>query len=662
MKKILFILFLNSFLSGYSNTRPGYYRFPAIYKNTIVFTAEGDLWIVSVEGGIANRLTTHHGLESHPSISPDGTTVAFSAQYEGPTEVYTIPIDGGIPVRRTFGGVNTTVAGWTPDGKIIYSTRKYSSLPNNQLVTIDLQSGKEELIPLAQADEGTFSSTGEILFFTRLPFQGSYTKRYKGGTVQNLWKFTSGSEEAIPLTSDYPGTSKAPMYYNGRIYFLTDRDGTMNIWSMDEDGSDLVQHTFHQGWDISNPELSDGIIVYQLVADIYIYDITASADKKIEIMLSSDFDQLREKWIKKPIDYLTSASISPKGDYVILTARGQVFCTPSEEGRLVRVTRKEGVRYRNARFLPDGKHIVVLSDETGEYEFWKFPSNGTGEGEIITSDGDVLRWQGIPSPDGKWLAYTDKNYRIWLLNLEKGAPYQFDESAVGNFSDLKWSPDSKWLAYVTAADNRYSQIKLFNVENHRTIFLTSDRIDSYDPAWSTDGKWLYFLSDRHFRNSVSSPWGPRQPEPYYENTTKVYMVGLIPGEKSPFKPADELFRDTDKNEVKKDTQSTDPDKKKGRDENTAEQKQTFPEVQISHEGIQHRVTEVPVPPGDYYNLSVTKDHLFWMGQDASRKRKLLSLKIDSKDPKSKTVIEDLRGYELSMDGKKMLIQKSSEIY
>ena len=308
--------------AGLSAGRNGYYRFPALHNDTVVFTSEGDLWSVDLKGGMAVRLTTHPGSETNPAISPDGTTLAFSAQYEGPTEVYTMPLAGGLPVRRTFAGITSTVIGWTPDGKVLYATQKYSTLPSTQLVVLDLQKNSESVLPLSQAADGTFLSDGSALYFTRLPFQGSYTKRYKGGTAQNIWKYGMGGPEAAPLTADYPGTSKNPMIWKDRVYFISDRDGTMNLWSMDLGGRDLKQLTFHKGYDASSPSLHNGKVVYQVVADLYAYDIAAQNDRKIDITLPSDFDQMRERWVSKPLDYLTSAHLSPTGDRLALVSRG----------------------------------------------------------------------------------------------------------------------------------------------------------------------------------------------------------------------------------------------------------------------------------------------------------------------------------------------------
>jgi tricorn protease len=292
----------------------------------------------------------------------------------------------------------------------------------------------------------------------------------------------------------------------------------MNLWSMNPEGGDLRQETNHKGWDIKSPAQQGGRIVYQLGADIHLYDIKGRADRLVPITLSTDLDQLREKWVKTPIDYLTTYNISPAGDRVVLTARGQVFVAPAEQGRFIRLTQNNRVRYRHATFTPDGKNVLALSDETGETEFVTLPANGVGSEQPLTSDASVLRFEGVPSPDGKWIGYTDKNEEIWVFNVSQKKNTRILKTEEGGPRHLAWSPDSKWLAYVKSATNFFDQICLYNVETGKTLDLTSDRVDSHHPVWSRDGKWIYFLSDRVFQSVVPSPWGPRQPEPYFDKT------------------------------------------------------------------------------------------------------------------------------------------------
>src|SRR5581483_3976730 len=304
--------------------------------------------------------------------------------------------------------------GWTPDGKILYATHFFSGLSEAQLATIDAKN-RVERIPLRQASQGCYDPRG-VLFFTRLERQPSFTKRYEGGSAENLWRYDPG-KEAVPLTSDYPGTSRNPMWRKNRIYFLTDRDGTMNLWSMDENGKHLEQHTKHRGFDIKSASLSQGRIVYQLAADLRLYDTASGQDRVVPVELPSDFENLREHWINNPMQYLSAVHFGPAGDKVVLTSRGRVFVTPFKEGRLVDISEHQPGRFREARLMPDGKSVVALSTESGEVELWLYPANGKGPGRQLTRDADVLRWEAIPSPDGKWIAHQDKDQRLWLYNI-----------------------------------------------------------------------------------------------------------------------------------------------------------------------------------------------------------------------------------------------------
>lgn len=655
----------------------GFYRSPTLHGETLVFVSEGDLWRVPASGGTAQRLTSHPGTEGHPSISPDGTTLAFTAEYEGPREVYTMPVEGGLPVRRTFDGANTTVAGWTPAGLLLVRSTVDSTLPDDRLSTLDLATGRREAIPLAQASEGTVSPETGTLYFTRLPHQGSSTKRYEGGWIQNLWRFTPGDAEASRIPTDFKGTRRNPMWWRGRVYFISDRDGIMNVWSCLPDGAEPQQHTRHRDFDVAAASLHNGRIAYQSGADLWLYDLATGTDGLVPIRLASDFDQQRERWIKKPTEYLTAAHLSPNGDRLVLTARGQVFVAPVEQGRHVEAPRAPGIRYRNARFLPDGKSLVVLSDATRELEFWKLAADGLSEPTQITTNGTVFRFPAVPSPDGHWLAWTDKNLRLWIHHIERRETRMITETRTEAPSDLSWSPDSQWLAFSQTATNSYQQIHLCRVTNGSLTAVTSDRTDSRNPVWSPDGKWLYFLSDRELRTLVPSPWGPRQPDPFFTETTRIYHLALRRDLRSPFAPKDEL---APAEPEKKD--GSEPEKK-GADAATNAPAASLPStstststssttntpsgavsVVIDLEGLPARLHQVPVPAGNYEELEVTAKHLLWIARDTGfdAKRNLRQLEITPKDPKPKTLVEDVRSFELSADRKKLLIRKGDDFH
>lgn len=691
-------------VTGLSAGTAGYYRFPAIHGDTIVFTAEGDLWQASAAGGTAHRLTTHPALEILPAISPDGKWVAFTGQYEGPQEVYVMPLTGGLPRRLTWEGEAALVRGWTPDGRVLYATRHYATLPSSQLVAIHPESGERTFIPLAQADEAAFGADGRTLYFTRYSFQGSHAKRYEGGTAQNLWRLDPGADAAVQYHPEYKGVSRWPMFSAGRVYFASERDGTSNLWSMKPDGSDLRQHTKHADFGVKSPQHHGGRIVYQNGADLWILDTRDGRNERLALTLASDFDQTRETWVDKPAEQITGFALSPTGDRLALVARGRIFVAPaSGPGRLVEATRASDVRYRSVEFASDGKSLVVLSDQSGEVEFWRLPANGIGAAQPITRGAETLRMSGLLSPDGKWIASAERDQELWIFNAETGEGVLVDKSRHRDFdgASLDWSPDSRWLAYVRTAPSGNPVIFLYDRETKQTVAATSDRVESSEPAFSPDGKWLYFLSERNFNSLVGSPWGSRQPEPFLDRTVKIYQLALGRETRSPFQAPDELSADEAKAGAKKPADATD-DKPAKKDEEQPDKpaepegdepakpdapkedaapakaggkaaparpaRPTKVKVEVVTEGLTERLWEVPVPAGNYNNLSVAAGTLFVLDRDATAlpptgpgpspgSNRLVAIAIKNRDIETTTVLAGMSTYRLSADGKKLLIRQ-----
>ena len=464
------------------------------------------------------------------------------------------------------------------------------------------------------------------MFFTRLDRQPSFTKRYKGGSAENIWKYSNGAE-AIPLTADYTGTSKDAMWWKGRVYFLSDRDGIMNLWSMDENGKQVKQLTKHKGFDIKSASLSEGKIVYQLGADLRLFDIASGQDRAIPIQLPSDFDSLREHWVKNPIEYLSSVHFSPDGNSIVLTARGRVFVAPAKQGRFVDVSERAPGRFREARMMPDGKSVVVISTESGEAEVWTYAANGKGGGSQLTTGGDVLRWEAIPSPDGKWLAHQDKNQQLWLYSVSGKTNKKLATSVNGDndgpaFADVHWSGDSRWFTYAENATNSFQRIMLYNVETGSTTTLTTDRYNSGSAVWNSDGKWIYFVSDRALKSTVRSPWGSRLPDPFFDRSNKIYALSLKKGLVSPFQPADELHPAAAEKAAEAKSGEKEADKakaEKATDKSTETHK--IEKVDIDLDGIATRLVEVPVPPGNYHDLQAVGEKLCWIDSDAANQEK-----------------------------------------
>ncbi|RYY58134.1 MAG: protease [Chitinophagaceae bacterium] len=623
----------------------GYYRMPSISGNTIVFVAEGDLWKYNLSAKTTARLTTHAGLEDMPFLSPDGKQLVFSGQYEGPSELYLMSVDGGIPKRLTYDlGATSQATGWTSDNKIIISSSVESSIPSLQLSILDPVTLSRQPIPLWQASFGSTDNNG-TLYFTRFPNQGSKTKRYKGGFIEQVWKF-DGKNEAVNLTADFDGTSTNPVFYKDRVYFLSDRDGTMNLWSMNASGKDLVQHTQSKAWDLQNPSISNGQVVYQKGADLWLYNIETKKEQLLDITLLSDFDQRKPKWVRGPVSGITDAAISPNGAYAAIISRGRVFVSPAKSDRWVEPVRKSGIRFKDAQFI-NNKTLAVLSDASGEYEVWKMSADGSDTAVQVTRNSKVLINMYAVSPDEKLIAYKDKNETFHVAEVSSGKIIYKLDSLPGSIEEFSWSPDNRFLAYTEALENTNLRISVLDRSTWKSTPITTDRLNSYQPSWTADSSWVYFVSERHLVSTVTSPWGSRAPEPYYTQTKHLYALALDSTAKFPFLATDSWLNDTTFTR-----DNTKPaDTKKPKKEKPAPR--TYDWTAISK-----RIYTVPTKNANIDNSAIANGYLYWTesGLDPDAPSKLFALKMEeSKTYEPTEVASGVVGVQAAADGKKLIL-------
>ncbi|QEC76997.1 S41 family peptidase [Mucilaginibacter ginsenosidivorax] len=639
-----------SFSFAYSQQK-GYYRTPCISKNTVVFTAEGDLWKYDLASSTSTRLTTNAGVEQNPAISPDGKQLAFTGQYEGVAEIYLMDINGGVPKRLTYDydGRNEFISGWTKEGDILYRTTAISALPNPQMVKLNPATGKKQVIPLWQASLGCYDDNG-VLYFTRFPNQGSKTKRYKGGLIEQVWKF-DGRQEATNLTGDFDGTSTSPMYYNGRIYFLSDRDGTMNLWSMDTGGKNLKQQTFSKGWDLQTPGIYESKVVYQKGADIWLYDINTNQERILDINLTSDFDQRKPRWIKGPVNSISFSDISPNGNYVAIVSRGRVFVSPAKSDRWVEINPKSGIRAKDVHFIND-KSIAVLSDQNGEFEVWKMSADGIDKPVQMTRKSTTTIALFKVSPNGKFVAYSDKNEVLRIADATTGEIKFTYDKTYGGIAELSWSPNSLLLNVTESIENTNMQISMVDTRTMKMKAVTTTRLNSYSPAWSADNNWLYFVSERNLYSKTRGPWGPRQPEPYYTQTAGIYAMPLDTGAKFPFLQTDSWLTDSVFTAMEKKKMEKKADKKS--------KSVVAPAKVYDWATAMQSVYQVPVKSGNITSVAIAGGFLYWLdsGPDGENDGgKIFALKIEeSKKYEPTEVASFVRDFSVSANGKKILIQ------
>lgn len=621
------------------SAEPGYYRSPTIAGETLVFTAEGDLWRHHPDQATPVRLTSHRAEETGAQISPDGQQLAFVANYEGVPEVYVMPLSGGTPTRLSFENSQVRLQGWTPNGEVLYSTDNVVG-PANQwmLRTVEPSSGQATTLPLTDAIEGTYRDSGDTLFFTRFGLQatGDNARYYRGGAMGEIWSFNpSTDDEAQLLTGTHEGSVRQPMYWADRVYFISDASGTPNIWSMTPAGEDFRQHTAYTEGDyqVWSASLSEGQLVYQYGADLRQLDLDDGVTRKLSLTLPSDFTERQERWLADPLDYITQVAFGSGTEQVALTARSQVALASAGPRRLVEIQTPAGSRTREAILDHTGDWVYAFNDHTGENEIWRFPADGSAGAEQLTDDGSTFRWSLSLSPDGQYLAHDDKDGQLWIMNLGSGEQQLVSNQGFGHrgFRDLVWSPDSQRLAYTKEPqEGPRLQVFLYDLAAQEKAQLTTDKYESYSPTFSADGGWLYFLSDRHFDPQPRSPWGDRNMGPMFDQRTRIYGVSLHEEACFPFAPPAEIQHCSDSAEF----------------------------TQVAWEGLTERLWPVPVEPDNYFNLQAGTDFLYVQSRPAGGQQNTLhSIALaDNHAGERQTFARDVANYQLSHERDRLLIQ------
>jgi len=643
---------------------PGYYRYPTLHNDTLVFTAEGDLWKIKLGAEYAQRLTTHPAEEKESSISPDGKWVAYSANYSGTPEVYVIPIQGGLAKRISFENVGVKVHGWSPDSRVLYSYNgRVGPAGNWTLKQVDPISLIASSIPLADAVEGSIDTDGNTLYFTQFGLQISTdnARAYQGGAKGELWKYTLGSnKEATQLTSKHKGSVRTPMASGERLYFVSNQSGSDNIWSMKLNGRDQEQHTQYQDWEVRNARLSANKIVYQLAADIKIFDIPSEQSSVVDIALTSDFPELREHWVNDPLKNLTSAKQAGASKKVVLTARGRVAIASTDGSRLIEIATPKDSRTRKAILSHDKKSVYALNDSSGELEIWKYPADGSKGAEQMTFDGSIFRWDLYLSPDGKSIAHDDKNGDLWLLDLDSKKNENLLPNNAGTFpiASLTWSSDSQLIAITHAGVKaERSQILLIDTLSKKHQTLTSEKYASFSPTFSSDSNWLYFLSDRYFNSFPNSPWGDRNMGASFDRKTQIFAIALKEDAEFPFERPTELdgLKNTDKATDEKDGSAAAPES----DVSKETKADDLPKVTVDWQNITERLWQVPVSSGNYSKMLANKKFLYVLDKitEPNSRAELKSIKMEPKS-KPNTFLRSVQSFSLSNDGKTMFLQKA----
>jgi tricorn protease len=639
-------------------------RYADISKDAVVFSYAGDLWSSSRQGGAAHRLTSGPGDKLYPKYSPDGKWIAFTASYDGNPDIYVIPSGGGEPKRLTFHPSNDIVLGWTPDGKsVLFRSDRISSPPfrTTRLFTVSMQGGLPTVLPVPRGDLTTFSPDGNKIAYIESSQENRTWKRYRGGWSLPIaiYDLKKNTYEELPKSA---GMDLFPMWHDNTIYFISDRDGVMNLFRYDLASKQTKKLTDYKEYDIKWPSIGPDAIVYENGGVLYEYNLQSGNTKNIPIEVRAEDLEARME-IKNVAKTVAAFGLSPSGARAVLESRGNVFTVPAEHGSIRNVSSEHSsVHEMNPTWSPDGKSIAYLSDKSGEYELYTRPQMGGAEIRV-TSDGGVYRYGPVWSPDSKKLLYWDKLHRLWYVAIEDKKPVHVDQNGYNDIADGNWSPDSAWIAYSKGDRRGAGQMFVYSLEHKKSTKISDGFYNDTNPVFDPDGKYLFFQSQRYYFPSI----GQLDQRFSYYTTDGVFALTLKADEESPVKPQsdEEKAADKDKKDDKADSGKKDDAKKDDKkDEKKDEKKEEAPKpVHIDLEGIQTRVAPLPIASGIYANLAARKGKVFFLAQPQEARaqgtdhdqdpRNVLHV-FDLEKREDKELLSGIDGYDLSYDGKKVI--------
>ncbi len=629
-------------------------RFPAISGNQIVFTYAGDLYTVDKIGGLARKLTNdENGYEMFARFSPDGKYIAFTGQYDGNTEVYLIPAEGGNPKRLTYTatlgrddigdrmGPNNIVMTWRDNSNIVFRSRKQTFNDfKGQLFLTNINGGLPEELPLPSGGFCSYSPDKSKLAYNRVFREFRTWKYYKGGMADDIWIYDFKTKQTENITGS-PTQDIFPMWNNDKIYFVSERERPTNLYCYDLNTKETRKVTDFKEFDIKFPSIGGNAIVFENGGFIYLFDLTTQKTQKVTIRIANDFITGRSM-LKDASKFINSFSLAPDGKRIAFDARGAVWSVPAKTGITKRLTQTTGVHDRDVAWSPDGKYIAFISDRTGEDEIWLVNQDGSSEPVQITKNGDTYKYSPIWSPDSKKLLWSDKLLRIQYVDIETKAVTLVSQAKSWEFREYNWSPDSKWITYIYPERRSVSRVYIYELTSKNAYPVTDGWYDASGPVFSSDGKYLFFTSNRDFNPVYSwTEWNHA-----YTDMTKVYFVTLAKDTPNPFAPEnDEVTVKKEEKTASDGNSETKDDKKKG----DAPKVIT---VKVDVDGIIDRILAIPVEASNYWGISAVGENVYYVKNKRDEKPCLMTFNL--KDNKE-TNLGEFGTYEISADTKKMLV-------
>lgn len=656
---LLALMFATTFLTAQVNAR--LFQQPDVSDTHIAFSYGGDIWTVPKEGGTASRLSSAKGNEAFPRFSPDGSQLAFSGNYDGNTDIYVMPTLGGVPTRVTHHGMNDRLLDWHPDGKhLLYASSMESGKQRfSQFYKVSNKGGLPEKLPIAYGEFASYSADGQKVAYTDRSRIFRTWKRYRGGTAADVWIFDLKTLAAKNIT-DNTANDELPMWVGNKVYYLSDNgpDQRFNIWVFDTQTNAKKQVTHFKDFDVHFPSNGDKEIVYEAGGKLYLLDLKTEQSKAVDIQVGTDLISIKPR--KESVEkYVQNMSIAPDGKRVVVEARGELFSLPAEKGITKNLTRSSGVAERFPAWSPNGKYIAYWSDKSGEYELTVRDLTMGAKEKKLTTLGPGFRYRLYWSPDSKKLAYVDQSMTIRLFNMETNTTDKIDqdislfEGGLRNWR-CSWSSDSRWMAYNRTLDNQNSAIFLYNTDKKSITQVTDGFYSDMNPTFDPEGKYLYCVTNRSFTpvySDFDNSWS-------YPNATQLAAIALREDVVSPLSPENDTVAISSVEEEKE----GDEEKSEDKEEKEAD-KEDENLVKIDLDNFERRLVVLPPKAGNMGRLSATKGKVLFarFPNSGTNGGESSLMYYDLKEKESKTIVKGVNFYQLSADGKKVLVRKGNSV-
>jgi tricorn protease len=625
-------------------------RQPNASKDHIVFVHADDIWVTTMNGGDARRLTSAMGTELNPKISPDGKWVAFTGQYDGNTDVYIVSIDGGEPKRMTWHPGADIVHGWLPDGTGVYFTSGREGYPtvNTKFFTVSVKGGTPTAMPLPFGFSGTLSPDGQTMAYLPYSLWDPEWRNYRGGQAQPIWLFNMKTFETVKTKQGDQERHSSPTWNNGMLYFLSEQDYINNIWSYDPKTKAQKQITFHKDFDIKNVSAANNKLIYEQGGYLHSYDVTTQKTQKLEIHVKADLNWGRPRWNNLSGGSLINASLSPTGKRALFESRGEIFTVPKENGDWRNITNSTGAADRSPIWSPDGQKLAWFSDAGGEYQLMVRDQFGLQEAQAFPIPNKKFYFTPAWSPDSKYIAFTDTDYNICYMDVKTGAIKKVDTDRYAHPNRTMkpvWSPDSKWIAYVQLQNNQFKAVKVYNLETGVSRQLTDGLSDAIDPQWDESGKYLYFLASTDF--GLATGWLDMS-NYNYPVTRALYIAVLSKDAASPLEP-----------------KSDDEPVKNPADTGSKQAKPTVAsgvQVKIDFDGLDQRIIAANIPLRNYTGLVAGPDGTVFYMEAVPNQPGVVLNRYSTKDQKTIEFARAVNSAVTSADRKNLLYRSGAGWY